>query len=144
MAIGLSVILAIWLIKSNLKRQIILPRTYLDKPLFIFFLVSLLSVAYSFYIHPNFKMAIISFGGRRLLFLLLNCLAIFYITVYLLQDEKNLKRLLHIGFAVGTIASFYALLQYAGIEPIWPMKLDPFGTRSVSTFGNPNFMASFL
>jgi O-antigen ligase/tetratricopeptide (TPR) repeat protein len=144
LAIGLSVILAIWLIKSNLKRQIILPRTYLDTPLFIFFLVSLLSVAYSFYIHPNFKMAIISFGGRRLLFLLLNCLAIFYITVYLLQDEKNLKRLLYIGFAVGTVASLYALLQYAGIEPIWPMKLDPFGTRSVSTFGNPNFMASFL
>ncbi|NIM02887.1 tetratricopeptide repeat protein [bacterium] len=144
MAIGLSVILAIWLIKSNLKRQIILPRTYLDKPLFIFFLVSLLSVAYSFYIHPNFKMAIISFGGRRLLFLLLNCLTIFYLTVYLLQDEKNLKRLIYIGFAVGTVASLYALLQYAGIEPIWPMKLDPFGTRSVSTFGNPNFMASFL
>ncbi len=144
LAIGLSVILAIWLIKSNLKRQIILPRTYLDKPLFIFFLVSLLSVAYSFYIHPNFKMAIISFGGRRLLFLLLNCLTIFYLTVYLLQDEKNLKRLIYIGFAVGTVASLYALLQYAGIEPIWPMKLDPFGTRSVSTFGNPNFMASFL
>ncbi|MDH5662384.1 MAG: tetratricopeptide repeat protein [Elusimicrobiota bacterium] len=143
-AIALSVILGIWLIKSNLKRQIILPRTYLDKPLFLFFLVALLSVAYSFFIHPQFKLAIVSFGGRRLLFLFLNCLAIFYITVYLLQDEKNLKRLLYIGFAVGTIASLYALLQYGGIEPIWPMQLDPFGTRSVSTFGNPNFLASFL
>lgn len=143
-AIGLSVILAIWLIKSNLKRQIILPRTYLDKPLFLFLLVVLVSVAYSFFIHPKFKLAIISFGGRTLLFLLLNCLAIFYLTVYLLQDEKNLKRLLYIGFAAGTIASLYALLQYGGIEPIWPMQLDPFGTRSVSTFGNPNFLASFL
>jgi len=143
-AIALSVILAIWLIKSNLKRQIILPRTYLDKPLFLFLLVALVSVAYSFFIHPKFKLAIISFGGRTLLFLLLNCLAIFYLTVYLLQDEKNLKRLLYIGFAAGTIASLYALLQYGGIEPIWPMQLDPFGTRSVSTFGNPNFLASFL
>jgi len=143
-AIGLSVILAIWLIKSNLKRQIILPRTYLDKPLFLFLLVVLVSVAYSFYIHPKFKLAIISFGGRTLLFLLLNCLAVFYLTVYLLQDEKNLKRLLYVGFAAGTIASLYALLQYGGIEPIWPMQLDPFGTRSVSTFGNPNFLASFL
>ncbi|NIM03670.1 tetratricopeptide repeat protein, partial [bacterium] len=113
-------------------------------PLFLFLLVALLSVVYSFFIHPNFKTAIVSFGGRRLLFLLLNCLAIFYITVYLLQDEKNLKRLLHIGFVVGTIASSYALLQYGGIEPIWPMQLDPFGTRSVSTFGNPNFLASYL
>jgi len=143
--IGLSLILAIWVIKSNLKRQIILPRTYLDKPLFLFFLVALLSVAYSFYIHPRFKLAILSFGGRSLLlFLFLNCIAVFYITVYLLHDERNLKRLLYIAFAVGTLASLYALLQYGGIEPIWPMQLDPFGTRSVSTFGNPNFMASFL
>ncbi|MDH5662470.1 MAG: hypothetical protein OEY92_05675, partial [Elusimicrobiota bacterium] len=58
-AIALSVILGIWLIKSNLKRQIILPRTYLDKPLFLFFLVALLSVAYSFFIHPQFKLAIV-------------------------------------------------------------------------------------
>ncbi|TET40905.1 MAG: tetratricopeptide repeat protein [Elusimicrobia bacterium] len=144
LGIGLSVILAIWLIKSNLKRQIILPRTYLDKPLFLFFLVSLLSVAYSFYIHPEFKLAILSFGGRSLLFLFLNCIAVFYITVYLLHDERNLKRLLYIAFAVGTLVSLYALLQYGGIEPIWPRKIDPFGTRSVSTFGNPNFLASFL
>ena len=142
--IGLSVILAIWLIKSNLKQQLILPRTYLDKPLLIFFLVALLSVAYSFYIHPKFKLAILSFGGRNLLFLFLNCIVIFYITVYLLGDERNLKRLLYIAFVVGTLASLYAILQYGGIEPIWPRKIDPFGTRSVSTFGNPNFLASFL
>jgi len=142
--IGLSVILAIWLIKSNLKQQLILPRTYLDKPLLIFFLVALLSVAYSFYIHPKFKLAILSFGGRNLLFLFLNCIVIFYITVYLLGDERNLKRLLYIAFVVGTLASLYAILQYKGIEPIWPRKIDPFGTRSVSTFGNPNFLASFL
>lgn len=142
--IGLSVILAIWLIKSNLKQQLILPRTYLDKPLLIFFLVALLSVAYSFYIHPRFKLAILSFGGRTLLFLFLNCIVIFYITVYLLRDERNLKRLLYIAFVVGTLASLYAILQYGGIEPIWTRKIDPFGTRSVSTFGNPNFLASFL
>lgn len=142
--IGLSVILAIWLIKSNLKQQLILPRTYLDKPLLLFFLVSLVSVAYSFYIHPRFKLAILSFGGRTLLFLFLNCIVIFYITVYLLRDERNLKRLLYIAFIVGTLASLYAILQYGGIEPIWTRKIDPFGTRSVSTFGNPNFLASFL
>ncbi|MFQ5867118.1 MAG: tetratricopeptide repeat protein [bacterium] len=142
--ISLSVILAIWLIKSNLRRQIILPRTYLDKPLLFFFLVSFLSVAYSFSIHPEMKLAILSFGGRNLLFLFLNCIAVFYITVHLLRDERNLNRLLYIAFAVGTLASLYAILQYEGIEPIWPMKIEPFGTRSVSTFGNPNFLASFL
>jgi len=142
--IGLSAILAIWLIKSNRKRQIILPRTYLDKPLLLFFFVSFLSVAYSFSIHPEMKLAILSFGGRNLLFLFLNCIAVFYITIYLLQDERNLKRLLYIAFAVGTLASLYAIIQYQGIEPIWPGKIEPFGARSVSTFGNPNFLASFL
>jgi len=142
--IGLSAILAIWLIKSNRKRQIILPRTYLDKPLLLFFFVSFLSVAYSFSIHPEMKLAILSFGGRNLLFLFLNCIVVFYITIYLLQDERNLKRLLYIAFAVGTLASLYAIIQYQGIEPIWPRKIAPFGARSVSTFGNPNFLASFL
>jgi tetratricopeptide (TPR) repeat protein/O-antigen ligase len=90
------------------------------------------------------KLAILSFGGRNLLFLFLNCIAVFYITIYLLQDERNLKRLLYIAFAVGTLASLYAIIQYQGIEPIWPRKIEPFGARSVSTFGNPNFLASFL
>jgi O-antigen ligase/tetratricopeptide (TPR) repeat protein len=90
------------------------------------------------------KLAILSFGGRNLLFLFLNCIAVFYTTVYLLHDERNLKRLLYIAFIVGTIASLYGILQYEGIEPIWPGKIEFFGTRSVSTFGNPNFLASFL
>jgi tetratricopeptide (TPR) repeat protein/O-antigen ligase len=90
------------------------------------------------------KLAILSFGGRNLLFLFLNCIAVFYITIHLLQDERNLKRLLYIAFAVGTLASLYAIIQYQGIEPIWPRKIEPFGARSVSTFGNPNFLASFL
>jgi len=144
LGIGLSLILATWLIKSNRKRQIILPGTYLDKPLIFFFLVSFISVAYSFSIHPQMKLAILSFAGRNLLFLFLNCIAVFYITVYLLHDERNLKRLLYIAFVVGTVASLYAVLQYGGIEPIWPRKIEPFGTRSVSTLGNPNFLASFL
>jgi tetratricopeptide (TPR) repeat protein/O-antigen ligase len=90
------------------------------------------------------KLAILSFGGRNLLFLFLNCIVVFYITVFLIQDEKNIKKLLYIAFAVGTLASFYGILQYLKIEPIWPREIEPFGTRSVSTFGNPNFLASFL
>jgi len=144
LGIGLSLILAIWVLKSNLKKEFTWPRTYLDKPLLFFFLVSLLSIAYSFSLHPEMKLAILSFGGRTILFLFLNCIVIFYLTVYLVREERNIKRLLYIGFIVGTVASFYAILQFKGIEPIWPGKIEPFGTRSVSTFGNPNFLASFL
>jgi len=142
--IGLAIILAIWVIRSALKRQIAFPRTYLDRPLSLFFLISLFSVAYSFFIHPQMKLAILSFGGRSIVFLFLNCITVFYITIYLVRDEKNLKRLIHIAFIVGTLASLYGILQYKGIELIWPRKIEPFGARSVSTFGNPNFLASFL
>jgi putative inorganic carbon (HCO3(-)) transporter len=36
------------------------------------------------------------------------------------------------------------MMQYMGFEPIWPKVLNPFGGRSVSTFGNPNFLSSYL
>ncbi len=44
----------------------------------------------------------------------------------------------------GFISSLYGILQYFGIEPIWPKSLNPFGGRSVSTFGNPTFLSSYL
>ena len=50
---------------------------------------------------------------------------------------------LHLALAAGFIASAYAVLQYFNLELIWPNTLNPYGGRSVSTFGNPNFMSSF-
>lgn len=55
-----------------------------------------------------------------------------------LEDFWNLS------FAVGALAGLYGLLQYFGIECIWPKMLNPYGSRAVSTFGNPNFLSSYL
>ncbi|MDE2038527.1 MAG: tetratricopeptide repeat protein [Elusimicrobia bacterium] len=49
----------------------------------------------------------------------------------------------HLALATGFLASAYAVLQYFNIDPIWPHVLNPYGGRSVSTFGNPNFLSSF-
>jgi tetratricopeptide (TPR) repeat protein len=50
---------------------------------------------------------------------------------------------LHLAFCAGFLASVYGVLQYFNFEFIWPQALNPYGGRSVSTFGNPNFMSSF-
>jgi len=46
--------------------------------------------------------------------------------------------------AAGALASCYGVLQYFGVELVWPRLLNPYGNRSVSTFGNPNFISSYL
>lgn len=50
---------------------------------------------------------------------------------------------LHLAFAVGFLASVYGVMQYFSHEIIWPTVLNPYGGRSVSTFGNPNFLSSY-
>ncbi len=50
---------------------------------------------------------------------------------------------LHLALAAGFIASIYGIFQYFNMEFIWPYTLNPYGGRSVSTFGNPNFLSSF-
>ncbi len=50
----------------------------------------------------------------------------------------------HLALVTGVLASAYGVLQYFNIEIIWPKVLNPYGGRSVSTFGNPNFLSSYL
>jgi tetratricopeptide (TPR) repeat protein/O-antigen ligase len=49
----------------------------------------------------------------------------------------------HVALAVGFLSSVYGIMQYFGMEFLWPKVLNPYGGRSVSTFGNPNFMSSY-
>jgi tetratricopeptide (TPR) repeat protein len=51
---------------------------------------------------------------------------------------------LHLAFVVGILASGYGILQSFGIEWIWTKFVNPYGSRPVSTFGNPNFLTSYL
>ena len=51
---------------------------------------------------------------------------------------------LHLAMAVGALASCYGVLQYFRVELVWAKLLNPYGNRSVSTFGNPNFVSSYI
>lgn len=50
----------------------------------------------------------------------------------------------HLVFSVCLLAGGYGLLQYMGRDVIWSSPIQPYGGRPISTFGNPNFMSSYL
>lgn len=51
---------------------------------------------------------------------------------------------LNLALTAGALASVYGILQYFGVELVWLKALNPYGNRSVSTFGNPNFISSYV
>ncbi|OVE77417.1 hypothetical protein BVX98_02630 [bacterium F11] len=69
-------------------------------------------------------------------------LAILY-AVLRIKDGHTL-RVYHVIFSVAMIAGGYGLLQYMGRDIIWSSPVQPYGGRPVSSFGNPNFMSSYL
>ncbi|MCG3203464.1 MAG: hypothetical protein KCHDKBKB_00132 [Elusimicrobia bacterium] len=50
----------------------------------------------------------------------------------------------HVVFAVAFIAGIYGLMQYFGKDLIWSSLIMPYGGRPVSSFGNPNFLSSYV
>lgn len=50
----------------------------------------------------------------------------------------------HLMLVAGFLGAVYGVFQYFGVEFFWPRILNPYGGRSVSTFGNPNFMSSYM
>jgi len=141
----ISIALLLSVLKFRKEKNIILAKTELDKPLAVFFIFCALTAANAFlFDFPRWKLAILSFAGRNLIFLILNAIALFYITVQYFREKKERKKILGAVFIAATIASLYGILQYFGIEIIWSAKIAPYGARSVSTFGNPNFMSSYL
>ncbi len=61
-----------------------------------------------------------------------------------LARDSSQTALRHTFLTVGTIAAVYGIGQYFSVEFFWPKVLNPYGVRSVSTFGNPNFMSSYM
>jgi O-antigen ligase/Tfp pilus assembly protein PilF len=105
--------------------------------------VSLLSWGLSFVAHPAFWKPIYSEGSKAAIFLIVN-VALVYVYALQVRDAKWFRTFLWITYAVSFIAALYGVMQYFGIELVWSTNLNPYGSRPVSTFGNPNFMSSFL
>ncbi|MCX5781975.1 MAG: tetratricopeptide repeat protein [Elusimicrobia bacterium] len=144
---GLTVILwMIWLSSGLKNKQLNLPKTILDIPLLSFLGVASVSWILVFvanFSDPYLRYSIYSEGLKRWLFLLVNQILVFYAAYNFANDNNRLKFINFVLWA-GFISSLYGIVQYFGIEPIWPRTLNPFGGRSVSTFGNPTFLSSYI
>ena len=73
---------------------------------------------------------------------------IFTVGVYLCFNhikKYGIQEVIDIMLAVCFCASLYGIMQALGFELFWVLDISKeFGSRSVSTFGNPNFLASFV
>ena len=68
----------------------------------------------------------------------------FYIALKILK-EISAKNILDILLAVCALACAYGICQNLGLEFLWNVKIgDEFGSRSISTLGNPNFLSAFI
>ncbi len=133
----------LFLVDAFRKKQWFFVISALDVPLLAVFAISVLSWGISLLQHPHLWKSLYSEGSRGAIFLILNTYIV-YQTALRSQDEALLKKLLWLTYAVSVVASIYGIAQYFGYEWVWPHNLNPYGSRPVSTFGNPNFMSSFL
>ncbi|MFN0117929.1 MAG: tetratricopeptide repeat protein [Elusimicrobiota bacterium] len=58
--------------------------------------------------------------------------------------NDGMKGMFHVLFTVTLCSGSYAISQYFGRDVIWASLIQPYGGRPVSTFGNPNFLSSYL
>lgn len=146
----------VYLIESAKKGKITFKITPIDVALVAFWIFATLTWLVNLWIvrgDDYLRHSVWSEGFKRWLFTVINVALVYYIPVNYLssdnfysvsEEEKFARRLREVFYFVGFVAAVYGVMQFLGYEVIWPTALNPFGGRSVSTFGNPNFLSSFL
>lgn len=67
-----------------------------------------------------------------------------FTAVWLLIRRCRQEDVQHLALSSGALAALYGILQYFHVELVWAKLLGAYGNRSVSTFGNPNFVSTYL
>jgi len=133
----------IWLFQALQKNEFLWVSSAFDTALLSLIGVCVTSWLLSMCEHPGVIKSIYSEGSKAAIFLLINTFLI-YAAALRARDPALVRMLLWTTYAVCFFAALYGICQYFGVELIWPSSLNPYGNRPVSTFGNPNFMSSFL
>lgn len=67
-----------------------------------------------------------------------------FAAAFMLVRRCRQEDILHLALSAGAVASLYGILEYFHVEIVWAKLVNPYGNRSVSTFGNPNFISSYV
>jgi len=134
----------LWLIVAGFQQGVLeFSFTPLTRPVAAFVALALATSGISWLVHPALRASIMNEGGRVSFFLVVNAYLAFLLAGRL-SDPVWDARFRRLAMLVGVMAGGYGILQYMGHEIIWPQSLNPYSGRPVSTFGNPNFLSSYL
>lgn len=114
-----------------------------EKIMFLFFAFCFVSWIIAFFKFPNWHLSVLLEGEKAFTLIIFNTILIYFLP-FILNDKKFEETIWKTIFFVGVLASLYGILQVFNIELFWTIDVKKFGNRSVSTFGNPNFLSSFL
>jgi O-antigen ligase/tetratricopeptide (TPR) repeat protein len=121
----------IWFLHMSKEQTIRFKRTWLDMPLLLFFLLSLVSLFRTTYLHDSLVE----------IFKMVNLTAIFYLTVNNIQDRRDIVRLANVIVITSGILSIFGLIQYlGGITNYWWDRRDFLS----SVYVNHNHFAGLL
>jgi len=127
--VGAVLLLAIWLMGAVSQGKLRIVRTPLDLPLLGIVLWAGLSLLWAGNIYEGLTRW--SVWGA--------CLVFFFLTVNMIQSERDTRRLLGALLLVGTLVGALGIFQYL-LEVDWVLQLRP----PAATFGNRNMAAQFM
>lgn len=129
---------SLYFIKNRINRKLDSAGIRIILSILLFFLLAFFSAALS---NGNIYQSMIGVYQRNLGFLTYFCFAILFFAVMVNITFNNWRKLLNVFVCLGTLETFYGLIQYANLDPIkWKNSYSPI----LGTFGNPNYQSAFL
>lgn len=107
----------------------------------LFFILTILSTFFSDYYYQSLYGRPFRWEG---LITYISYVIIFIGAAYFVKELINIKKIIKYLMVSGVILSIYGLIQYFGYDFIMRDPLRIKWSRAFSTFGNPNFAASYI
>lgn len=122
------------------KGKVTVIRTHLDLPILFFLLMASLSLLAG----RHFRTSLYGlFGHREGFFSIVNYVLLYWLTVNLVRDKRQLHSLILVALLAGSLVSIYGILQHFGFDFFrWNEITDP--GRSFSTIGQSVLLGGYL
>jgi hypothetical protein len=133
------VVTAAWTGQMLLERRLIITRTPFDIPILFFLLSTVISTIFSIDPHVSLFGYYSRFHGGLLSIF---CYTLLYFAMVSNRDKVNIRHLLLLALASGTVVALYGIAEKFGIDA--HMWVQDVRARVFSTLGQPNWLAALL